>query len=196
MVKVNVVPRPGELSTSIFPLSNSTYFFMIKRPTPTRARASLRFLGQPIQRPSIKVPSTPRPQSHCAQAPHTLSSGADAPTHRHRYHPMPSMPKGNSALPCQPACSCTMGFFVMIDQQTKDRAVAPLCARASASVRPVLSLYPFLPRSRLCFATRSRPIVALKTARYFHYQWCSYVCFSQPPSYNPHRQTSLLHPPL
>src|SRR5882672_3972033 len=50
-----------------------------------------------------------------------------------------------------------MGLFVMINQPTKNRVRVLLCARAHASVRPVLSLHPFLPRSRLCFATPLRP---------------------------------------
>ena len=76
----------------------------------------------------VKVPSTPRPRSRSAQAPPKISSRADAPTHRHRYHSMPSMPKGNSGLLCQPARPCTMGFFVMIAQRTKDRVfAAALC---------------------------------------------------------------------
>ena len=118
----------------------------------------------------VKVPSTPRPQSRSAQAPPKISSRADAPTHRHRYHSMPSMPKGNSGLLCQPACPRTMGFFVMIDQRTKNRVLAPLCARAHASVRPVSLLHVLLADSLLRFATRSHPIVASTTARCSHDQ--------------------------
>ena len=127
---------------------------------------------------------------------HKIRLRADASTHRHRYHPMPSMPKGNSGLPCRPARPHTMGFFVMIDQRTKNRPLQTLCARAHASVRPVSLLHVLWADSLLRFATRSRPIVALKTARYSHHQWCCYVCFDQSPRYNPHRHPSLLHPPL
>jgi hypothetical protein len=90
--------------------------------------ASLRFLGQPIQRPSLKVPSTLGRGSRSARATRKISSRADAQTHRHRYLSMPAMPKGNSSLPCQPARLCTMGLFVMINQRTKDPCVCrPLC---------------------------------------------------------------------
>jgi len=154
-------------------------------PQRLRARASLRRFGQPIQRPSSKVPSTPGPRSRSAQAPRKISSRADASTHRRRYHPVPSLPKGNSGLLCQPACPCTMGFFVMIDQRTKDRAIALLCIRAHASVRPVSLLYLLLADSLLRLTTRSQPIVALKTARHFHDQPCCYVYFGQSPPYNP-----------
>ena len=121
--------------------------------------------------------------------PSQISSRADAPTHRHRYHSMPSMPKGNSGLFCQPACPCTVGFFVMIDQRTKDRALAPLCARAHASVRPVSLRYVLLADSLLAVrhplaTTRLRQ----RLARYSHHQPCCYVCFDQSPPYNPHRQ--------
>jgi hypothetical protein len=47
-------------------------------PQRLRARASLRFLGQPIQRPSSKVPSTPGPRSRSARAPLEISSRDDA----------------------------------------------------------------------------------------------------------------------
>src|SRR5262245_33377113 len=50
-----------------------------------------------------------------------------------------------------------------------------LTTRASASVRSVLSLHPFLLCSRLCFAPRSRPIVASKTARPCQNPLCYYV---------------------
>jgi Putative transposase len=155
-------------------------------PQKLRARASLRFFGQPIQRPSLKVPPTPGPWSRSAQAPLQISPRADAPTHRHRYHSMPPVPKGNSSLPCQPARLCTMGFFVMIAQRPKIHVFAALCAKASASVRPVLSLHPFLPRSRLCFATRSRPILASKIARPCQNPLRCYVCSARC-RYNPHR---------
>ena len=161
-------------------------------PQRLRARASLRFLGQPIQRPSLKVPSTLGPQSRSARATRKISSRADASTHRHRYHPVPSLPKGNSGLFCQPAYPRTMGFFVMIDQRTKHRAFASLCAGAHASVRPVLLPLVLLWR----FATRLQPIVASKTARCSHDQPCLSLYFAQSHPNNPHRQTSLLHPTL
>jgi hypothetical protein len=109
---------------------------------------------------------------------------------------MPSMPKGNSGLFCQPACSYTMGFFVMTNQQTKDRVFASLCARAHASVRSVSLLDVLLADSLLRLTTRSQPIVASTTARYFHDQPCCYICFGESLPYNPHRQTLLLHPTL
>jgi hypothetical protein len=91
----------------------------------------------------------------------------------HRYHSMPFMPKRNTGLFCQPAYPCTMGFFVMINQRTENGVLVLLCARAHASVRPVLLPLVLLWR----FATRLQPIVAPKTARYFHDQPCCYVCF-------------------
>ena len=142
------------------------------------------------------MPSTPRPWSHCAQAPLKISSRADAPTHRHRYHSMPPMPKGNFGLPCRPARPSTMGFFVMIDQRRKDRLFASLYARAHASVRPVLLLHVWLADSLFRFATRSQPIVASKTARPCQNPLRCYVCLTRCPRYNPHRQPSLLHPTL
>ena len=74
-------------------------------PQRLRARASLRFLGQPIQKPSLKVPSTPGPHSCSAQAPLKIRLRADASTHRHRYHSMPSMPQRElwSSLPTCPS---------------------------------------------------------------------------------------------
>ena len=165
-------------------------------PQRLRARASLRFFGQPIQKPSLKVPSTPRPQSHCAQAPPKLSSGADAPTHRHRYHSMPPMPKGNSGLSCRPACPCTMGFFVMIDQRTKNRAFEPLRARAHASVRPVPLLHVFFARSLFRFTRRLQSVDASNAARSSHDLLRCYVYSARCPRYNPHRLSSLLHPTL
>ena len=152
-----------------------------------------------IQKRSRKVPSTPRPRSRSAQAPLKISSGADAQTHRHRYHSMPSMPKGHSGLPCRPAHPRAMGFFVMIDQRTKNRVPAPLCARAHAPLRPVSLLRVLLANSLFRFATWSQPIVALKTARTAwssHHQPCRYVCFGRSPRYNPHRPTSLPYPTL
>jgi hypothetical protein len=107
------------------------------------AYSSFRCFGQPIQKPSLKVPSTPRAESRSAHAPLKICLRADAPTDRHRYHSMRSMQKGNSGLCCRPANRC-LGFFVMIDQRTKDRAAAPLSARAHASVRPVLLLHVLL----------------------------------------------------
>ena len=142
------------------------------------------------------MPSTPRFQSRSAQAPQKVSSRADARTYWHRSYTMPSMPKGNSGLLCQPARPRAMGFFVMIAQRPKTRVFAALCARANTSVRPVSSLHVLLADSLFRFTTQSQPIVALKTARYFHGQPCCYVCFGQSPPYNPHRQTSLLHPTL
>ena len=103
--------------------------------------------------------STPRPRSHCAQAFPKISSRSDASTHRHRYYSMPSMPKGNSGLPCRPAHPGAVGFFVMIDRRTKDRAIEPLCARAHAPARPVSLLHVLLADSPLRFAIWSRPIV-------------------------------------
>src|SRR5688572_15088789 len=105
------------------------------------------------------------------------------------------MPKGNSGLSCWPTHR-GLGFFLMIDQRTKDRAAAPLCARAHASVRPVSLLYVLLADSLLRLTTRSQPIVASTTARYFRDQPSCYTCFGESPPYNPHRQTLLLHPTL
>ena len=85
-----------------------------------------------------------------------------------------------------------MGFFVMIDQQTKDRVPVLLCAKAHASVRAVLLLHVLLWR----FATQLQPIVASKTARCSHDQPCRYLYFAQSHPNNPHRQPSLLHPTL
>jgi hypothetical protein len=155
--------------------------------SPRGARASLRLLSQPIQKPSVKVPATPKPQSHRAQAPPALSSGVDASTHRHRYLSMPCVPTGHSGLCCRAAHRC-LGFFVTIDQRTNTPVLLSLCARASASVRPVLSRHPFLPRSRLCLATRSRPIVASKTAPPCQNALRCYVCSARRPRYNPHRR--------
>jgi hypothetical protein len=138
------------------------------------------------------VPSTLGPGSRSAQTPLKISSGVDAPTHRHRYHSVPPMPKGNSDFPCRPARPRTMGFFVMINQPTKNRVLVLLCARAHASVRPVLLPLVLLWR----FATRLQPIVASKTARCSHDQPCLYLYFAQSHPNNPHRYTSLLHPTL
>ncbi len=84
----------------------------------------------------------------------------------------------------------------MIEQQTKDRVVAPLYDRAHASVRPVSLRHVLLADSLLRLTTRSQPIVASTTARYFHDQPFCYACFGESPPYNPHRQTLLLHPTL
>ena len=72
----------------------------------------------------------------------------------------------------------TMGFFVMIDQRTKNRVPAPLCARAHASVRPVSLLHVLLADISIAFrypvATNrcvkdcpvfSRPTVLLRLLR-------------------------------
>src|SRR5688500_14467980 len=175
--------------------TNSSDASAPRYPQRLRARASLRFLGQPIQKPSVKVPSTPRPRSYCAQACPKIRSHDDTPTYRHRYLSMPSMPNGISGLCCRPAHR-RLEFFVMIDQRTKDRAAAPLGARADASVRPISSLHVLLTDSLLSFAIRSQPIVASTTARYAYDRTCRYVCLAQVPPYNPHRQSSLLHPTL
>ena len=66
----------------------------------------------------------------------------------------------------------------------------------SVSVRPVLSLHPFLPRFSIVLPTRSRPIVASKTARPCQNQLRCYVCSARCPRYNPHIQPLLLHPTL
>jgi hypothetical protein len=89
-----------------------------------------------------------------------------------------------------------MGFFVMIDQRSKSRVLEPLCARAYASVRPVLLLHLLLADSLFRFATPSQPIVCVKDCPVFYDELCWYVCFGQSPQYNPHRQPSLLHPTL
>jgi hypothetical protein len=75
-------------------------------------------------------------------------------------------------------------------------ALAPLCARAHASVQPVSLILVLLAGCLLRFATRSQPLLAPKMARYSHHQPCCYVCVGQSPPYNPHRHTSLLHPTL
>ena len=82
----------------------------------------------------------------------------------------------------------------MIDQRTKDRAFASLCARAHASVRPFSILHVLWADIQLSFATRSNPTVVEATAPCPHDRWQRYVCFDQSPLYNPHRQPSLLQP--
>src|SRR5439155_18101962 len=126
-----------------------------------RARASLRFFSQPIQKPAVQVPSTPRPLSYCAEASPKIGSRDDAATYRHRYHSMPSMPKGNSGLSCQPARPHTLGFFVMIAQRTNTRALAPFSARANASVRLVSSFHRFLAHSHVGRARLGKEKAAL-----------------------------------
>src|SRR6266481_10204926 len=120
---------------------------------------------------AVKVPSTPRAESRSAQAPPKISSRADAPTDRYRYHSMPPMPEGNSGLSCRPARLRTMGFFVMIDQRPKTSVLPVLCARAHASVRPVSLCHVLLADSLFRFAARSQPIVCVKDCPVFsrHY---------------------------
>ena len=79
---------------------------------------------------------------------------ADARTHRHRYHSMSSVPKGNTGLVCQSACPRTLGFFVMISQRTNTHALAPFSARDNASVRLVSSFHIFLAHSHVGRASR------------------------------------------
>src|SRR5438093_1132322 len=90
----------------------------------------------------------------CPQTPAKISSPAYARTHRHRYHSMSSVPKGNAGLVCQSACPRTLGFFVMIAQPTNTRALAPFSARANASVRLVVSFHSFLAYSHVGRASR------------------------------------------
>lgn len=158
--------------------------------------SSFRLSGQPIQKPSLQVPSTPRPQSRFAQALQKISSRADAPTHRHRYHSMPSLPKGNSGFPFEPAGSRTMGFFVMIAQRTKTRVIPPLCARANVSVRLGCSFYLFSAHSYFGRACPLSSLVNSNAARSSHDHPCCNACVARCPRYNPHRQPSLLHPTL
>ena len=159
-----------------------------------RPRASLRFFGQPIQKPSLKVPSTPRAESRSAQAPPKISSPADAPTHRHRYHSMPSMPKGNSGFPFESVRPHTMGFFVMIPLRSNTRVLPPLCNSANASVRLVSSFYLFSAHfqraSQLCSLVNSNAACSS------HDHQCYDVCSDRCPRCNPHRRPSLLHLPL
>jgi len=98
------------------------------------------------------MPSTPAPRSRSAKTTRKVRLRANAPTHRHRYHSMPSLPSGNSGLFCQLGCHCTVGFFLMIDQRTKNRAFASLYSRAHPSVRAVSRLHPMLAAALLSFA--------------------------------------------
>jgi hypothetical protein len=135
-------------------------------------------------------------ESRSAQAPPEVGSRADARTYRHRSLTMPSMPKGNSGLPCQPARSCTMGFFVMIDQRPNWHVFPTLCTRANASVRRVSSLHLFSAHSRYRCASELQSVGNSNHARMSHDQQQCDVCSGRYPPYNPHRQSSLLHPTL
>ncbi len=66
---------------------------------------------------------------------------------------MPSMPKGNSALPCRPAPA--VGFLVMIDRRIENRVVDPLCATAHAPARPVSLVHVLWP-TLLCVSLSGR----------------------------------------
>ena len=118
--------------------------------------------------------------------PAKISSRADAPTHRHRYHSMPSMPKGNSGLPCQPARPCTMGFFVMIDQRTKNRVFAPLCARAQRIGSPCFITSRLVGRLSIAFRYPVATNRCVKDCPVFSRPPCCYVCFGRcPPLQSP-----------
>ena len=138
--------------------------------------------------------STPRFESRSAQAPPKVGSRANARTDRHRSHTMPFMPKGNSGLPCQP--SCTMGFFVMSGQRTNTLVLLSLCARANASVRCVSSLHLSSAHSRLRCASELQSVTNSNHTPVSHDQQRCDACSGSYPSYNPHRQSSLLHPTL
>jgi hypothetical protein len=108
---------------------------------------------------------------------------------------MPCVSTRNSGLCCQPACPWPMGFFVMDRSTTQDlcvcrsgwnRCIGAPCSMTSRAFT----------RSRLCLATRSRPIVGSKCARSSQNPLCCCVCLARCPRYNPHRQTALLHPAL
>ena len=122
--------------------------------------------------------------------------GADAPTDRHRYHSMPSMPKGNSGLPCRPARPHSMGFFVMIAQRTDCQVFPALCTSANTSVRPVSSFYLFSADFLFGRASQLISLVNSNAARSSHDHQCCDVCSARCPRSNPHRQLSLLHPTL
>jgi hypothetical protein len=145
---------------------------------------------------SLSMPSTPRFESRSAQAPPELGSRVDARTYWHRSHTMPSMSKGHSDLPCQTACSCTMGFLVMIDQRPNCHVFLALCTRANASVRRVSSLHLFSAHSRYRCASELQSVENSNHARMSHDQQQCDVCSGRYPPYNPHRQSSLLHPTL
>jgi len=157
---------------------------------------SLGRFGQPIQKPAVQVPSTPRPLSRCAQAPAKVSSPTHARTHRHRYHSMSSVPKGNAGLVCQSACPRTRGFFVMIAQPTNTPALAPFSARANASVRLVASFHSFLAYSHVGRASRWISQVNSNAPRSSRDHQHGDVCSAPCHGYNPHRQPPLLPPTL
>jgi hypothetical protein len=142
------------------------------------------------------MPSTPRPRSRCVHAPSKISSRADAPTHRHRYHPMPSLPKGNAGLPCKSTSFFTMGFFVMIPLRTNTCVLLPLCNSATASLRLVSSFYLFSAHFYFGRASQLISQVNSNVACSSHDHHCYNVCSARCPRYNPHRRPSLLHPPL
>jgi hypothetical protein len=105
---------------------------------------------------------------------------------------MPSMPKGNSGLPCRPAHPRAVGFLVMSDRRTENRVVEPLCARAHAPARPVSLLHVLLAHSPLRFA----PNRCVKDCAVFSRTTVLLRLLRPTSSSNPHKRTSLLYPTL
>jgi|SRR5688500_5754906 len=160
------------------------------------ARASLRVSCQQRQRAPLQVPSTPGAFACAAQTSPTLHSPADACADRHRSHSMSSMPKGNPDLPCPTTHSATPGFFVMVDPRSNSHVFPPLCARASASVRRVSSIYVFSAHLLLRCVSWLQSVLCSNTACSSHDHQRCFVCSGSCPRYNPHRQPLLLHPTL
>ena len=160
------------------------------------ARASLRVSSQQRQTAPLQVPSTPGAFACAAQTSPTLHSRADACADGHRSHSVSSMPKGNPDLPCPTTHPGTTGFFVMVDQRSNPHVFAPLCARASALVRRLSSIYVFSAHILLRCASWLQSVLRSNAAWSSHDYQRRCVCSGQRPRYNPHRQPLPLHPTL
>ena len=108
----------------------------------------------------------------------------------------PRCRKGNPDLPCPTTHPGTTGFFVMVDQRSNPHVFAPLCARASALVRRLSSIFVFSAHILLRCASWLQSVLRSNAAWSSHDYQRRCVCSAQRPRYNPHRQPLPLHPTL
>jgi Transposase zinc-binding domain len=115
---------------------------------------------------------------------------------RHRYHSMPSTPKGNAGLACQSAHPHSMGLFVMIAQPTKQHRLFARSNSAKVSVRLLSPFYRFSACSHFATARQLSSPLNSNAPRLLYLHHHGDICSAPCHGYNPHSQPSLLRPTL
>src|SRR5262249_25682801 len=108
---------------------------------------------------------------------------------------MPSMPKGNSGLFCQPASPCTMGFFVMDHSTTQDLCVCRSgCSRCIGAPCSITS--PALPALDCAWLHGRDRLLTQSVPGLLNTHCAAVFCLARCPRFNPHSRPALLHPAL